>query len=106
MNNTNSNRFFRTCAGILAFLLVAILVSCGKHGKDGRTEFVQGEAAYADMDYKTAAQLFLDAAEKGNAEAQVRIGDCYWTGQGVKQDDAQALKGYFESAKQMNPKGL
>ena len=77
------NRFL-----ILALFLCAVFISCGRSPKSGQEEFALGETAYAEQDYETAAKWFLKAAEQGNAEAQTRIADCFWNGQGVEQDKA------------------
>jgi hypothetical protein len=50
-----------------------------------------GETAYQKGDYSTALQIFRPLAEQGNAFAQADLGLMYAQGQGVAQDDAQAL---------------
>ncbi|HHX2522660.1 TPA: tetratricopeptide repeat protein, partial [Neisseria subflava] len=40
------------------------------------------------------------AAEQGNADAQVNLGLMYANGQGVRQDDAQAVQWYRQAAEQ------
>ena len=42
----------------------------------------------------------LQAAEQGDAEAQYNLGVMYAQGQGVRQDDAQAVQWYRQAAEQ------
>ena len=57
-----------------------------------------GQAAWADdvPDFKET----LQAAEQGNADAQFNLGVMYDTGQGVRQDYAQAVQWYRKAAEQ------
>ena len=61
-----------------------------------------GQAAWADdvPDFKET----LQAAEQGNADAQFNLGVMYDTGQGVRQDYAQAVQWYRKAAEQGNAK--
>ena len=40
------------------------------------------------------------AAEQGNAEAQIKLGDCYYKGTGVNKDLIEAVKWYRTAAEQ------
>ena len=42
------------------------------------------------------------SAEQGDAEAQYELGMAYYFGQGVEQDDKQAIEWYTKSAEQGN----
>lgn len=53
-------------------------------------------------EYEEAAELFLEAAEQGNAYAQYSIGYCYEKGTGTNQDYRKALKWYRKAAEQEN----
>lgn len=57
---------------------------------------------YADGLEQPALALpwFLDAAQKGDAEAQFRLGELYAEGLGVEQDEEQALVWYEKAARQ------
>ena len=57
-----------------------------------------GQAVWADSvpDFKET----LQAAEQGNADAQFNLGVMYDTGQGVRQDYAQAVQWYRKAAEQ------
>ena len=46
--------------------------------------------------------MFTDAAEKGHAAAQLRLGAMYNNGEGVLQDYKEALKWYLLAAEQGN----
>ena len=63
-------------------------------------QFQQGAEAVTRGDYQTAFKLWLPLAEQGNASAQFNLGVMYNKGQGVKQDDVEAVKWYRKAAKQ------
>lgn len=50
-------------------------------------------------------KLFTEAAETGDAQAQVRIGDLYRDGKGAPQNDVEAVKWYRLAAEQGNAQG-
>jgi hypothetical protein len=54
--------------------------------------FEDGVAAHNRGDYATAIRLLLPLAEQGLAKAQVNLGLLYFIGQGVPQNDAEAVK--------------
>jgi TPR repeat protein len=62
----------------------------------------EGKTTYERGDYATALGLWLPLANKGNAEAQHRLGNMYTGGQGVPQDYAEAVKWYRKAANQGN----
>lgn len=45
---------------------------------------------------------YLKAAENGDAEAQVKVADCYYEGDGVEQDYPKAVEWYTKAAEQGN----
>ena len=59
---------------------------------------------------KKSKELFLywlrNAADEGEARAQIELGNCYCTGYGVEKDSIEALRYYKLSANQSNPLGL
>jgi len=77
---------------ILATLTVvgALLFSAGSAWAD----FDDGLAAYQRGDYATALQEWRLLAEQGYAVAQSDLGFMYREGEGVPQNDAEALKWY------------
>ena len=63
-------------------------------------QFQQGFEASTRGDYQTAFKLWLSLAEQGNASAQFNLGNMYANGQGVKQDDFEAVKWFRQAAEQ------
>ena len=57
----------------------------------------RGEAAYEKQDYAEAMRWYRVAADQGNPQAQVQIGNLYTDGQGVAQDYGEAM-GWFQKA--------
>jgi TPR repeat protein len=57
-------------------------------------------AAYGRGDYATALRLLRPLADKGNANAQYNLGNMYMDGQGVPQNDAEAVKWFRRAADQ------
>ncbi len=43
---------------------------------------------------------YRKAAEKGDAETQYQLAECYYNGQGVEEDYTEAIKWYSKAAKQ------
>jgi TPR repeat protein len=62
-------------------------------------------AAYVRGDNETAVRVLRPLAEQGDARAQYHLGTRYFTGSGVPQDYAEALKWFRLSADQGNPDG-
>ncbi len=64
----------------------------------------KGEAHYygtgVPKDYVEAVKCYRNAAERGHAHAQFRLGVCYSGGEGVLQDHAQAVNWYRKAAEQ------
>jgi len=56
--------------------------------------------AYDRADYKTALQVWLDAAQRGDAKAQTYVGEIYEKGLGVPPDYAAAAQWYRRAAEQ------
>lgn len=57
----------------------------------------QADAYYKNGLYRNAVQLYKQAAEKGNAYAQYKLGYCFYHSDGVKQDTVQAFY-WFKNA--------
>jgi len=88
--------FIMTCG--LAVCLLAQPAAAGA--------FEDGQAAYDKGDYGTALGNWLPLAEQGNAWTQLYLGFMYINGQGVPQDDAEALKWFRKAADQGNAYAL
>lgn len=72
--------------------------------EDAETIFNRGGDYYSGngvpIDYTMAAKCFREAAEKGHAAAQCRLGFCYEFGKGVTADDGEAVRWYRMGAEQ------
>ena len=51
-------------------------------------------------DYREAARWFRKAAEQGNVIAQFNLGELYFYGWGVDQNDTEAARWYRKAAEQ------
>src|SRR6266436_368026 len=71
------------------FLLLFFLVSCAS----------QRPAQQSEAERKLLAD-FRSKAEKGDADAQCHLGDCYYFGKGVAKDDVEAVKWWRKAAEQ------
>ena len=63
-------------------------------------DFDEGVAAYSAGDYETAFNEFKPLAEQGDATAQFGLGFMYAEGEGVLQDEKEAVKWYTKAAEQ------
>ena len=59
-----------------------------------------GEQYLNKGDAERAASCFKKSAEFGNAEAQRLLGDCYFWGEGIREDTREAVKWYRLAAEQ------
>ena len=80
---------------LLALFLTATLPYSAAHA-----DFEAGRDAYNRDDYATALREFRPLAEQGNARAQTNLGGMYAKGQGVPQDDQQAIAWLRKAAEQ------
>jgi TPR repeat protein len=63
----------------------------------------QCAVAYDNKDFSKAFELCQPLADKGDADAQAKVGIMYVTGRGVAQEYAQALAWFRRAADQGNP---
>ncbi len=68
------------------FFLLILLVSPMSFGAD----LQKGVTAYTNGDYATALREWTPLAEQGDADAQFNLGQMYFNGQGVLQDNIYA----------------
>ena len=80
---------------IAAFAIWAVLAA-----PVAAQDFDAGQAAYDAGDYATALENWRPLAEQGDAIAQSSLGFMYDSGQGVPQDDAEAVRWYRLAAEQ------
>jgi TPR repeat protein len=59
-----------------------------------------GVEAINRRDYATALQLLRPLAENGNPDAQINLGNMYFDGNGVPQDNTESVKWYLLAANQ------
>src|SRR5438876_118745 len=59
-----------------------------------------GIAAYGHGDYAAALHLWRPLADQGNADAEWRLGDMFYYGQGVQKNYPEAAKWYRKAADQ------
>ncbi len=82
---------------VAAMLAVA---GCGEKPKIDTASYQQGIDAYAKGDMAAALEKLKPHAEKGNAEAQFRLGLMYREGKGVAQDGKLAADWFGKAAEQ------
>ena len=82
--------------GLLAVMLTA---------PASAADLQKGIDAYEDEDYATAFVIFTLLAKAGDAEAQYRLGEMYDWGNGVEEDDAEAVKWHRLASEQGNAVG-
>ena len=63
-------------------------------------DFFKGYAAYEAGDYAVALKEWRPLAEAGDIGAQVVLGNMYFDGNGVNQDNAEAISWYRLAAEQ------
>jgi tetratricopeptide (TPR) repeat protein len=78
----------------------ACITAVHQYPNDARLNFQLGRAYYKAQKFKTAADEFKIAAEKGYAAAQFNLGLMYEYGQGVSQNYGEALIWYRKAAEQ------
>lgn len=81
----------------LAMALLAFSVFAG--------DLEEGVHAFNSKNYESAAKFFRNAAEQGDAQAQLKLGMLYATGRGVSLDDQQAVSWYQKAAEKKNAEG-
>ncbi|MFB3150347.1 MAG: tetratricopeptide repeat protein, partial [Alphaproteobacteria bacterium] len=60
----------------------------------------EANRSYEEGDFEAAFAAFSQLADAGDAPAQTKLGDMYSDGQGVAQDDAEAVRWYRLAADQ------
>ena len=80
----------------VTLLAISALLCCGA----AVAGLKEGYEALARKDYVTAMKEYRPLAERGNAEAQYRVGRMYEFGQGVPQDKAKGIAWVRKAAEQ------
>jgi uncharacterized protein len=82
----------------------ALLLSISLIFSSGMTSYAQdfekGLRAAQSGDFATALREWMPLAERGDADAQYNVAQMYSKGDGVIQDDRQAVKWWLKAAKQ------
>jgi TPR repeat protein len=78
--------------------LVALVLSPFRAAPVAAGQFEDGKAAYDGGDYATALRLWRPLADQGVPDALVNLALMYLKGQGVPQDNVQALKWFTLAA--------
>lgn len=81
-------------------LIVAALVMMGATGGSAPTAKDRAMEAYQGEDYIAARDAFIPLAEKGDVDAQYRLGVMYYLGQGIKPEPEKGAKWLTLAAKQ------
>ena len=89
-----------SCLTALCLTVLLAIFASPVSGDDGDDELAAGNEAYEAQTYESAIKHFRKAAEKGNAEAQFKLGYCLYQGLGAEQDQAEAVKWFRKAAEQ------
>jgi len=91
----------------MQFIAKAVLAALGAiaplAAQSSEDPLKDGLAAYENRDYPAALAALAPLAQRGNAEAQVRLGLMHHNGWGVPVNFSQAAKWYRLAAAQNNP---
>ena len=92
----NDISLFNQSALLLTITLLLVFSSTSAQGyyPQSQLDLKSAEEAILREDYKTAHKLLLPLGEMGIASAQNYLGLMYANGQGVIQDDKEAIKWY------------
>ncbi len=88
------------CAKLLRAAITALLTLIAIAGAAVAGLLEDGVVAYDRGDYATALRLLRPLAEKGNADAQYKLGQIYDSGDGATKDTVEAAKWFAEAMKQ------
>ena len=82
---------------IITGLTLSLLLSSGAVVA---ADYADGVAAYESEDFNTALTELMPLAKQGDAMAQIYIGVMYEHGEGVPENDTEAVKWYEKAADQ------
>jgi len=90
---------------VAAFLIAWVAIACASDSVSGQTsraaDYVEnGVRAHLAGNFGEAAKWYRQAADLGNADAQVALGALYQGGDGVPRDFVEAVKWYAKGALQ------
>lgn len=87
---------------IILLIMITVALCAGAQSADKLYE--QGKKLYDAKKYTEAIAKLKPAAEKGHKKAQYRMGRCYDKGNGVVENDKQAVYWYSKAAAQGHAK--
>ncbi len=87
---------------LTAILCLTLAVLLGSVGTSWSADLQKGLAAYKSGDYATTLHEWKPLAEHGHTDAQYNLGERYYDGDGVPQDDKTAVKWFTLAAEQGN----
>jgi uncharacterized protein len=92
----------QSIARLIFLMLIFSVAACGtvKVRTPSYTPLTAGLDAYERGDYSKALEFLKPLAEGGEALAQVRLGNMYFLGLGVAEDDREAAKWLRKAAEQ------
>ena len=83
-----------------AFKAAIVVLALALAAPVAAQDFDAGLEAYKRSDFTAALHEFRPLAEQGDARAQAMLGNMYFEGWGVPEDDAEAVKWYRKAAEQ------
>jgi TPR repeat protein len=98
-------RFMAEERDLMMKAVAALLLLLAAAGSPALADTAAGVAAYERGDYQQARALLEPEAERGDAEAQVKLGLIYARGLGVARDASIAVPWFRKSAEQGNAEG-
>lgn len=88
---------------VFKLVLIAVffaLAGCDGYSQRDAADYQEGVAAYAQGNYAVALEKFKPLALAGDAKAQFNLGVMYRQGQGVPQDDKEAVAWWSKASEQ------
>ena len=102
MNNRKVLFMKKICRLLVLCLLLSVCTAFAETSDEVSGLISQAQAALEAADYETAVPLLRTAADAGNDQAQLWLGNCYDTGAGVEQNAEEAVKYYLLAADRGN----
>lgn len=99
----SSHRLFTLSLSLLFMTTVKAAIPTADHGE---LLLHRADSLYRMGNFKQAVEVYQQAAETGNAEAQFDIGYAYYSGEGTERDYTTAAMWFKRSAKQKFAKAL
>lgn len=85
---------------IAGCLLIFFMIGMSARAEHSESDFARGLSAYGKGDFAAALASWRPLAEQGNPVAQLNVGVMFAKGEGVAQDDGQAVEWIRKAASQ------